>query len=70
MSHEWTMKFIEHRAADRRMLRLPVAGDERVAIETEWIEISAHDRLAWNWFTCQIRQSLGMARFVGSKRNL
>ena len=22
MSHEWTMKFIEHRVADRRMLRL------------------------------------------------
>jgi hypothetical protein len=28
MSHEWTMKFIEHRAADRRMLRLPVVGDD------------------------------------------
>ena len=22
MSHEWTMKFIEHRVADRRILRL------------------------------------------------
>ena len=22
MNHEWTMKFIEHRVADRRMLRL------------------------------------------------
>jgi len=22
MSHEWTIKFIEHRVADRRMLRL------------------------------------------------
>jgi retron-type reverse transcriptase len=22
MSHEWTMKFVEHRVADRRMLRL------------------------------------------------
>jgi hypothetical protein len=22
MSHEWTMKFIQHRVADRRMLRL------------------------------------------------
>jgi RNA-directed DNA polymerase len=22
MSHEWTMKFLEHRVADRRMLRL------------------------------------------------
>jgi len=39
MSHEWTMKFIEHRVADRRMLRLI----------QKWLKAGVSEEGQWSW---------------------
>jgi hypothetical protein len=49
MSHEWTMKFVEHRVADRRVLRLIrkwlKAG---VSEDGQWSETKLGT--PWQWF--------------------